>query len=461
MTDPNFNSTLSRRSWLSRSALATGACAGFGLAERLFPLFASNAAEPHPLAPKAPHFAPRARRVIMFFLTGGMSHVDSFDPKPDLKKRHGEKFGRGALTVSPWAFEPRGRSGIVTTDLFPHINSVVDDLCVIRSMNGDQNDHFEATLHMHTGSQGSALPGIGAWISHGLGTENPNLPPNIVFCKNKPYAGSQVWDSNFLPAFHQGVCIAPGDDPVPNLKPQKDSSPGLQSAELAMLRRLNERHQSLRPHDGELSARMLSFQTAASMERIAPDRLSLRGEPDHILKLYGVQPGDRQSFAWQTLAARRMAEAGVRFIELIDTGSSGNWDAHGNIKSHEALARKVDRPIAALVTDLKQRGMLDDTLVIFSTEFGRSPDGTNGGRNHHCRAFTCWLAGGGVKRGHVHGATDDIGLTVADKRVHVHDFHATILHLLGLDHERLTYHHAGRDFRLTDVHGDAVREMIA
>lgn len=452
---------LSRRSLLQRSLLATGACAGFGLAERLFPLFAAPDPEPHPLAPRTPHFAPRAKRVIMFFLTGGMSHMDSFDPKPELAKRHGEKFGRGALTASPWAHAPRGKSGIETTDLFPHINGVVDDLCILRSMTGDQNDHFEATLHMHTGSQGSALPGLGAWVSYGLGTENPNLPSHVVFCKDKPYAGSQVWDSNFLPAYHQGVCITPGSDPIPNLKPHTDNPRALQNRELAMLQRLNERHLSTRAHDGELAARMLSFRTAASLETIAPDLLDLGNEPDFILKQYGVERGDNKSFAWQTLVARRMAESGVRFIELIDVGASGNWDAHGNIKSHAKLAQKVDQPIAALIRDLKDRGLLDDTLVMFTTEFGRSPDGTNGGRNHQCRAFTCWLAGGGAKRGVAYGASDDIGLTVADKPVHVHDFHATILHLLGLNHERLTYHHAGRDFRLTDVFGNVVRDVMA
>jgi len=457
MTSP----ALSRRSLLRRSALATGACAGFGLAERLFPLFAAPDPEPHPLAPRAPHFAPRAKRVIMVFLTGGMSHMDSFDPKPELAKRHGEKFGRGALTASPWAHAKRGQCGIETTELFPHLNGVVDDLCVIRSMKGDQNDHFEATLHMHTGSQGSALPGIGAWVSYGLGTENPNLPSHVVFCKDKPYAGSQVWDSNFLPAYHQGVCITPGDNPIPHLKPHADNPRALQDKELAMLQRLNEQHRAARPNEGELAARMLSFRTAASLETIAPDLLDLRKEPDFMLRQYGVERGDNKSFAWQTLVARRMAESGVRFIELIDTGSSGNWDAHGNIKSHANLAKKVDQPIAALIRDLKDRGMLDDTLVMFTTEFGRTPDGANGGRNHHCRAFTCWLAGGGVKPGLTYGATDDIGLTVADKPVHVHDFHATILHLLGLDHERLTYHHAGRDFRLTDVFGNVVRDVMA
>jgi hypothetical protein len=451
---------LSRRAWLRRSAGMTGACAGYGLAERLFPLFASPNPEPHPLAARAPHFAPRAKRVIMFFLTGGMSHVDSFDPKPELAKRHGEKFGRGTFLASPWAAQPRGRSGIVTTDLFPRLNGVVDDLCVIRSMHGDQNDHFEATLHMHTGSQGSALPGLGAWVSYGLGTENPNLPSHVVFCKDKPYAGAQVWDSNFLPAYHQGVNIVPGDDPIPHLRPHADNPWSLQQAELEMLRRVNERHRAARPHDGELAARMLSFQTAASLERIAPDLLDLRDEPQHTLDLYGLQRGDNRSFAWQTLVARRMAEAGVRFIELIDTGASGNWDAHGNIKSHANLAGKIDRPIAGLVQDLKQRGLLEDTLVIFTTEFGRTPDGTNGGRNHHCRSFTCWMAGGGVKPGHIHGATNDIGNEVAEQPVHVHDFHATILHLLGLNHEHLTFHHAGRDFRLTDVFGNVVKDIL-
>ncbi len=452
----NFRN-MSRRSLLKGSV----ACAGYGLTTRMLPVLASAGEEPHPLSARDPHFPARAKRVIMFFLTGGVSHVDSFDPKAELNRRNGEELRRKQkLMGSLWKHRPHGQSGIEITDLFPHVATVADDLCMIRSMHGNHGDHFEATLHMHTGSNGSALPGMGAWISYALGSENINLPSHVVFAENKPYAGAQVWDSNFLPAYHQGVHLKPGSEPIPHLNPHKDNPWELQEQELAMLRKLNKAHLESRG-DSELAARTLSFDSAASLQRLAPDLFDLKDESDRTLDLYGVKRGDNRSFGWQTLVARRMAESGVRFIELIDTGSSGNWDRHSNIKGNGPLARKVDQPIAALIKDLKERGMLEDTLVICATEFGRTSYATGSGRGHYAKAFSCWLAGGGVKAGHVHGATDELGIEIASDPVHVHDFHATILHLLGLDHERLTYRHAGRDFRLTDVHGKLVKGLIA
>jgi hypothetical protein len=457
---------LSRRSLLRRSAALGTACAGYGLTGRLLPLLASPAAEPHPLAARPPHFTPRAKRVILFFLTGGMSHVDSFDPKPELTRRDGQPYGESSRSnqryvASPWAHRPHGQSGLEITDLFPHIATVADELCLIRSMHGNHSDHFEATLHMHTGSNGGALPGLGAWISHGLGSDNLNLPSHVVFAARQPYAGAQVWDSNFLPAYHQGVRLNPGSaEIIPHLTPQKDNPPALQQAELAMLTHVNRRHLATRG-DGELAARTLSFDTAANLQRLAPQLFDLTGESDRTLELYGVKRGDKRSFGWQTLVARRMAESGVRFIELVDTGSSGNWDRHSKIAGNGPLAKQIDQPIAALITDLKERGMLDDTLIICASEFGRTAYGAGSGRNHHAKAFTCWLAGGGVKRGHACGATDDFGLAITQDPVHVHDFHATLLHLLGLDHERLTYQHEGRNFRLTDVFGNVVKDLLA
>ncbi len=453
----------SRRQMFKRAAALGGACAGGSfLSSKLVPLLASPTAEVHPLAAKAPHFAPKAKRVIMFFLTGGCSHIDSFDPKPELNRRHGQIFhDEKALVASPWQSKPQGESGIVMTDLFPNLAGMADDLCLIRSMHGDHNDHFEATLHMHTGSNGSALPGIGAWVSYALGTENTNLPAYIVFAERKPYAGAQVWDSHFLPAYHQGMRITPGDEPIPFLSRQEDNPSHLQKREMAMLHRINEQHYRTRALDPALAARMLSFQTATSMQDLAPQIFDLSRERDETLRMYGIDREDRQSFGWQTIVARRMAEAGVRFIELIDTGSNQNWDNHTKLTNHEKLARKIDQPIAALLQDLKLRGMFEDTLVIGCTEFGRTAHGKPGGRDHHSKAFTCWLAGGGVKRGHVHGSTDELGMQIASDPVHVHDFHATILHLLGLDHERLTFHHASRNFRLTDVYGDVVRGILA
>ena len=456
---------ITRRSMLKRAAALGGACAGYGLSNRLLPVLASPSAEPHPLAARPPHYAPKAKRVIMFFLTGGMSHVDSFDPKSELTKRDGQPYKKSSrdkqvFVGSPWKHQPRGQSGIEITDLFPHVAGVADDLCLMRSLHGDHSDHFEATLHMHTGSNGVAWPGMGAWVSYGIGSENINLPSHVVFAERKPYAGAQVWDSNFLPAYHQGVRLKPGDEIIPHLTPQKDNPWPLQQAELAMLKKVNQRHFESR-QDGELAARMLSFETAANLQRLAPQLFDLKDESDKTLEMDGVKRGDMRSFGWQTLVARRMAENGVRFIELVDTGSSGNWDRHSRIEGNAGLAKKVDQPIAALIKDLKERGMLEDTLVICASEFGRTAYGASHGRNHHAKAFTCWLAGGGVKAGHVHGATDDFGLTIAQDPVHVHDFHATILHLLGLDHEKLTFHHEGRNFRLTNIFGNVVDGVLA
>jgi hypothetical protein len=458
-----FRNSLSRRQMLKQVARIGGACAGgSALSSRLLPLLASPTAEVHPLSARPAHYAPKANRAIMFFLTGGASHVDSFDPKPELQAKDGMIFHKDQpLVASPWNARPRGKSGMMITDLFPHVGSVADDLCLIRSMHGDHNDHFEATLHMHTGSNGSAMPGIGAWVSYALGTQNTSLPSHIVFAENAPYAGAQVWDNHMLPAYHQGMRITPGDDPIPYLKPQDNNPEYLQNRELGLLESLNRRHYQTRQGDSELAARMLSFKTANSLQRIAPDLFDLSKESDQTLELYGVSRDDRQSFGWQTLVARRMAEAGVRFIELVDTGSHSNWDSHSKITRHEPLARKVDQPMAALLKDLKLRGMLDDTLVICCTEFGRTAYGKKEGRNHHKNAFSCWLAGGGARPGQVYGETDELGLEVAKDPVHVHDFHATILHLLGLDHEKLTYRHSGRDFRLTDVFGKVVPGLLA
>jgi hypothetical protein len=445
-----------------RRILELGVGGGCGLAAGLFPMLAARGGEIAPLASRAPHFAPKAKRAVMFFLTGGLSHVDSFDPKPALAKREGEGMRRGKVIMgSPFTAGRYGRGGTLMTDLFPEINRLADRFSLIRSMHGNHNDHFEATLHMHTGSNGSAMPSMGAWISYGLGSENVNLPSHVVFAQNEPYAGAQVWDSNFLPAYHQGLRIVPGDRPIANLAAPAGTVVAVREEELAFLDEVNGRHLAGRAEDGELAARRHSFGAAARLQKLAPEVFDLSGESDATLADYGVQRGDKKSFAWQTLVARRMLESGVRFVELIDTGASGNWDAHGNIGSHAGLAKKIDRPIAAFVRDLEQRGLLSDTLVIFTTEFGRTADGANKGRDHHSRAFSSWLAGGGVKAGYVHGATDELGMQVVEDPVHVHDFHATILHLLGLDHERLTYRHGGRDFRLTDVHGEVVRGVLA
>ncbi len=417
-----------------------------------------------PLAPRSPHFPGKAKRVIFIFLTGGFSHIDSFCHRPKLSELAGKKLANGKFLKRPdWEFKPRGQSGTMVSELFPHIAGVADDLCVVNSMFSEHGNHFEATLGMHTGSVTFSRPSIGSWVSYGLGTENRNLPSFMVLAPYLPYAGGQTWDSNFLPACHQGTRLIPGDEPIANLArglPTKD----LQDLELGLVRSLNDRHRQGREADPLLSARIKSFETAAGMQVEAPAAFDLSGESDATHELYGLKRGEKKGFAWQALVARRLSERGVRFIELIDSGSNHNWDAHGNMAEHGPRAKNVDQPIAALIADLKQRGMLDDTLVVCTSEFGRTPfvdTADHKGREHHPRCFSSWLAGGGSKPGVSYGVPDDYGIEVADQKVHVHDFHATILHLLGFDHERLTYRHAGRDFRLTDVHGEVVQGLLA
>lgn len=420
----------------------------------------------NPLAPKVPHFPAKAKRVIFLFMTGGVSHMDSFDPKPRLKADAGNPVNannpKSAKYLPPlWEFAPGGACGTEVSDLFPHIRERVDDICMIRSMHGDHNDHFQATLGVHTGSVSFKRPSIGSWVSYGLGTENQNLPSFVVLAPELPYAGSQVWSSDFLPGCHQGTRVLAGPEPIPDLN-RRSPSARVQKLELDLLERFNRKHQQARPTDPNLAARMKSFETAFGMQMEMPEVLDLSRESDATLKMYGLERGSTKGFAWQCIVARRMAERGVRFIELIDVGSHDNWDAHGDMSTHGPLARNVDQPIAGLLEDLKARDMLKDTLVVWTTEFGRTPftDGPKG-RSHHSRAYTSWLAGGGAKPGIVYGKTDDYGRDIAENPVHVHDLNATILHLLGFDHEKLTFRHAGRDFRLTDVHGNVVKGLLA
>jgi hypothetical protein len=422
-----------------------------------------------PLAPKKPHFAPKAKRVIVLFSTGGVSHMDTFDPKPKLFAADGKTLGVGgglSLQKRPllrplWKFHPGGKCGTQVSDLFPHIRNRMDDVCLIRSMSSDNNEHFQATLAMHTGSFFAARPSLGSWVSYGLGTMNQNLPSFVVIAPHLPYAGGQVWANDFLPAYHQGTRVVPGQDPIPNMKRQAKTA-DLQKLELGLANTLNRAHLKQHGGDSNLAARVRSFETAYQMQFEAPETFDLSKESQATLDLYGLKRGDTTSFAWQCLIARRLAERGVRFVELIDSGSSNNWDSHSDMHAHAPLAKKIDQPIAGLLQDLKRRGLLDDTLVIWTTEFGRTPgqDGAKG-RGHHPACFSSWMAGGGVKGGLAYGSTDEIGATVAEKKVHVHDFHATILHLLGFDHERLTYRHAGRDYRLTDVSGRVVKELLS
>jgi hypothetical protein len=421
-----------------------------------------------PLVPKLPHFAARAKRMILLFSTGGVAHMETFDYKPELYKADGKMTGVGGglsrdnkpLLKPAWEFSPGGQCGTKVSDLFPHLRDCVDDICLIRSMKSDDNEHFQATLAIHTGSFSFARPSLGSWVSYGLGSFNQNLPSFIVIAPHLPYAGTQVFSNDFLPAYHQGIRVQPGSEPIPNLA-RRTATAGVQELELGLAEAFNREHLSRKGNDAELAARIRSFETAYRMQTEAPEAFDLSQESDETLRLYGLERGKNDGFAWQCLVARRLAERGVRFIELIDTGSSNNWDAHSDMAQIVPLAKNIDKPVAGLLRDLKRRGMLDETLVVWTTEFGRTPgiDGAKG-RGHHGACFSSWMAGGGARGGIVYGETDEIGATVASDEVHVHDFHATILHMLGLDHTRLTYRHAGRDFRLTDVAGTVVHNIL-
>ncbi len=427
-----------------------------------------------PLAPRPTHFPAKAKRVIFLYMSGGVSHVDSWDPKPKLVADAGKTIpvnefqGRKGdfnmfLKAPQWTFKPHGQCGTEVSDLFPHMAECVDDMCVIRSMKSDHTNHYEATLGIHTGSFTFARPSIGSWLSYGLGTVNQNLPSFVVIAPHSPYAGGQVWGSDFLPGAHQGTLVVPGAEPVANIQRRSPSS-RLQELELAAMAKMNKRHLAARPDDRLLTARMKSFETAFGMQAEMPEVFDLSKEDDATLEMYGLPRGSTGGFAWQCLVARRLAERGVRFVELIDVGSSANWDAHGDMLTHAPLAKNVDQPVAGLLKDLKQRGMLEDTLVVWTTEFGRTPFNSAAGaagREHHHWVFSSWLAGAGVKPGMTYGESDEYGIDVAKDVVHVHDFHATILHLMGLDHERLTYRHTGRDYRLTDVAGKVVHDVLA
>ena len=462
--------SLSRHGMLRSSILGTMLFPGL-----LSELMQADAhASDNPLAPKKPHFKPKAKRVIFLFMTGGVSHVDTFDHKPklfqdvgrevkldhpEIKNRPG--YERIFLKRPQWEFKRYGQSGMEASTLFPNVATCADDIALIRSMHTDHSNHYNATLGMHTGSFAFARPSLGAWVSYGLGSENRNLPSFVTIAPAQTYAGSQVYASDFLPGAHQGTRIVPGPVPIADIRPNVSQSDQRQA--LNALARINQRHAQSRAADPQLAARIQSFETAFGMQMAVPDVFDFTKESDATHAMYGLERGSTAGFGWQCLAARRLVERGVRFVELIDTGSSGNWDSHGDMMDHERLARNVDKPIAGLLKDLKSRGMLDDTLVVWTTEFGRTPFNNTAdarGREHHSWAFSSWLAGGGAKPGVTYGSTDEYGMRVETDGVHVHDFHATILHLMGLDHTRLTYRHSGRDYRLTDVYGDVVRKVI-
>jgi hypothetical protein len=454
----------------SRREILRRAGGGFG-ALALSALLADEAAATAPADPlslKAPEMRAMARRVIFLFMPGGPSQVDTFDPKPRLNRDHGKPAPKPylgesrKLLASPWRFRRHGESGLEVSELFPHVGAQADNLCVIRSMVGDDVNHPGGCLLMNTGERVSTRPSLGAWVTYGLGTENRNLPGFIAVGPGPLIEGARQYGAAFLPAAYQGTFVSDLSNPIRNLK-NSQVSPDRQRSELDALRRLNEMHLARRPDDSRLCARIESFELAYRMQSEAPDAFDISRETEATKRMYGIGNAATEVFGRQCLLARRLVERGVRFVQLYHTtGGFQPWDQHSDLKGgHANNALATDQPIAGLLRDLQARGLLDETLVIWGGEFGRTPaaQGTDG-RDHHPYGFTMWLAGGGVRGGLAYGATDEFGWDAVEDRVHVHDLHATILHLLGLNHEKLTYRHAGRDYRLTDVYGNVVKGIL-
>jgi hypothetical protein len=463
---------------LSRRDLLATAGTGFGLLALADLLSAAESAPPaadravNPFAPRSPHHAPRARRVIFLYMPGGPSHVDLFDPKPRLAIDHGkplpfakpklERTKTGNLLASPWTFRKQGKSGVEVSELLPHTARCIDEVCVIRSMVADNINHTGAALQMCTGEQAFSRPSMGSWLVYGLGTENQNLPAFVVVSPAEVFQGAQLWASSFLPSAYQGTLVRDLKNPIANLVGEK-ADPRRQRGKLDALRELNELHKRDRAIDSQLDARIATFELAFRMQRQAPEAFDLAREPASVRALYGIDSPATDMFGRQCLMARRLVERGVRFVQLFDAPANNAWDHHSGLR--ENLPKRcaaVDQPIAGLLIDLKARGLLDDTLVIWGGEFGRTPTAEGkDGREHHPFGFSMWLAGGGIKGGMAFGSTDEFGWHAVENKVHVHDLHATILHLMGLDHRKLTYRFSGRDYRLTDVHGRVVQELLA
>ncbi|MEW5977797.1 MAG: DUF1501 domain-containing protein [Acidobacteriota bacterium] len=474
---------ITRRQALCRCANGFG---GLALAYLLADKFAS-AAEPaagqvNPLAPRPPHFAPKATSVIFLFMDGGPSQVDTFDPKPRLAREQGQTIPfetpttvfniSNRILASPFQFNRYGQCGATVSDLFPHVATCVDDLTIIRSMVADHSEHTAANYFMHSGSGFQGRPSMGSWLTYGLGSECDNLPGFIVLESGLiPPGGSDLFGSGFLPASYQGTLFRKGAHPIADLVPL-EVRPGLQQSKLALLQKLNQGVLDRFGAVSELEATIANCELAYRMQSEVPELLDLGKESQATKRLYGLDEADTEEFGMQCLLARKLVERGVRFVELLPPMRQGidRWDQHGSLEEgHRINAKAVDKPIAALLKDLKGRGLLKHTLVVWGGEFGRTPtaqlpDGTyvkEVGRDHNPFGFTMWLAGGGVKGGLVYGATDEYGYFAVENKVHIHDLHATMLHLLGLDHTKLTYHFSGRDMRLTDVHGQVIHAILA
>ncbi|MBI1900596.1 MAG: DUF1501 domain-containing protein [Planctomycetia bacterium] len=447
--------------------------AGFGYLA--LSALAAQAAEEerNPLAPRKGQHEPRAKRVIFLFMHGGPSQVDTFDYKPKLQEEDGKElpFEPAAGTTvtrkimaSPWKFQQHGESGLWVSDLFPSVAKHVDDLCMLSGMHTDGQSHGQAVLQLHTGAQLLTRPSLGAWIVYGLGTENQSLPGFVTICPTRGHGGAQNYGNAFLPAVYQGTAIGTANTPASSAQIRNIANGRLtkdqQRRQLDFLQEMNRAHRERAGGDDRIDGVIESYELAFRMQSAAPQLTDLSGESKATLSLYGIDEKPTEDFGRQCLLARRFAEGGVRFIQV---SHSFKWDQHGNLKGgHEKNALEVDKPIAGFLTDLKERGLLKDTLVLWGGEFGRTPVAQGkDGRDHNPQGFTMWLAGGGVKTGLVFGATDEYGYYAVKDKVHMHDLHATLLWLLGLDHEKLTYRYAGRDFRLTDVYGRVVKEIMA
>ncbi|MBL8820489.1 MAG: DUF1501 domain-containing protein [Planctomyces sp.] len=449
---------------LTRRGMLTRVGAGFGmlglagvLAEKS--IASESPEQSSPMAPRPPHSMPRAKHVIFLFMNGGPSHVDTFDYKPELVKQAGKPGPGGNFMPSPFSFDRYGESGIEISSLFPHVSRCADDLCVIRSMYTSTPNHEPGLFMMNSGNQQPIRPSLGSWLTYGLGTENQNLPGFVVLCPGKPVVGPALWSNSFLPGIFQGTHVDhAGLDPakvIGHLKNTQLSSTS-QRRMLDVMQRMNQLHRQQRPEDAQLEARIQSLETAYGMQTEAQEAFDISRETEVTRSLYGSG-----EFADGCLISRRLIERGVRMVQLF-YGSGQPWDAHGDIQDHQRDANLSDQPIAALIRDLKERGLFDETLIIWGGEFGRTPTAQGAtGRNHHATGFSMWLAGGGVRGGMTYGATDELGIKAVEDRMSVHDLHATILHLMGIDHTRLTYRYSGRDFRLTDVHGKVAERILA
>jgi hypothetical protein len=431
-----------------------------------------------PLVPKKPHATPKAKSVIFLFMYGGVSQVDTWDPKPELTRLSGHPMpdlekdplfkvrNPGTLLGSTRQFAPAGASGIPVSDLYPHLAGCVDHLAVIRSMYADSFAHGSGLLQMNTGYLRQGFPSVGSWLTYGLGSPNQNLPGYVVMLDHRggPIGGAPNWGSGFMPATFQGTQFRTTGAPIIDLAPPEGTSTARQRDELDLLADLNRRHLDGKPKESELKARVASYELAFRMQAEAPEAVDISQESAATQKLYGLDDPATERFGRRCLLARRLVERGVRFVQVYSGGGHNdeNWDAHGDVnKNHELHCQETDKPMAGLILDLKSRGLLDETLIVWSGEFGRTPTGQNGkGRDHNPRGFSTWMAGGGVKGGQVYGATDPLGFAAVENKVHIHDFHATILHLMGVNHKLLTYFHSGRDYRLTDVEGEVIEPIV-